>query len=114
MKTDKHKYECIDSDQTNRGENVTTDISMPFSKNLLNFKVSNQLRDSFDYVCKHFGITRTAALVYLMREFVREKAPEIRAKQNTTQNTVPLGTSIQERKRFFNYSDVYWDDQAAL
>jgi hypothetical protein len=85
-----------------------SEVSKPFSKSLLNFRVSNQLRNAFDDVCIQLGTSRTAVLVTLMKNFVREQAPSLRMQDVVAQDVRKPGTTIKDREIFFGYEERYW------
>jgi antitoxin component of RelBE/YafQ-DinJ toxin-antitoxin module len=85
-----------------------SEVSKPFSKSLLNFRVSNQLRNAFDDVCIQLGTSRTAVLVMLMKNFVREQAPSLRMQSTVTQESKKPGKTIKDREKYFGYEQIYW------
>ena len=46
-------------------------------KSLVNFRVTNELRKTFDTVCKYQSMTKTQILVSLMKRHIDEVYPKI-------------------------------------
>ncbi len=82
----------------------TNDKNKP-QRTLLNFIITENLKESFDSVCRNQGATRTAILKTLMSQYVKEQSPKIQARQKAAQQPKPLGTTIESRKEFFGYGD---------
>jgi hypothetical protein len=78
-------------------------------KVLINFRADPKLISSFDKTCKVFNLDRTKMITYLIRKHVQENSDKVRA-YKTAQEPKILGTSIQDREKFFNYQHQhqYW------
>tara|TARA_B100000315_G_C14379760_1_gene496887 strand:+ start:249 stop:506 length:258 start_codon:yes stop_codon:yes gene_type:complete len=81
------------------------DNSLSQGKSLLNFKVPNHLKETFDVVCHSQGHTRTSALIFLMQQYVQEQSPKIRSQQKSSQQKKSPGTTIKSREKFFGYGN---------
>jgi len=77
-------------------------------KVLINFRAEPGLIKSFDETCKATGLNRTQAICFLMKKYVQENSDKVRAYKNAAQEPKKLGTSIQDRKKFFSYQHQYW------
>jgi hypothetical protein len=54
-----------------------SNIHYNMEKSLVNFRVPNELRKTFDTVCKYQSMTKTQILVSLMKRHIDEVYPKI-------------------------------------
>jgi antitoxin component of RelBE/YafQ-DinJ toxin-antitoxin module len=73
-------------------------------KVLINFRIPIHMKQSFDAVCRHQGVTKTSVLATLLKDWIRDNAAKSRREIQDYRNaTIEIGNSIESREKFFCY-----------
>ena len=67
-----------------------SNIHYNMEKSLVNFRVPNELRKTFDTVCKYQSMTKTQILVSLMKRHIDEVYPKIEKEVSHHKNIMKI------------------------